>query len=131
MISYNQTYGRWDVKAKFPVGYGVTGYIGIFPTSKNWPPEVDFAEFIGRQPQNLYLTQHYGNYQNHQQSGIAFSKSGVNWANDFHKYSLEWTPGSLKYFVDDVIVYNQSISFVAEPMDIAIGIGKSIFFKSR
>jgi hypothetical protein len=39
-----QTFGRWEVTAQMPSGYGTTGYIGLFAADKTWPPEIDFAE---------------------------------------------------------------------------------------
>jgi hypothetical protein len=39
-----QTFGRWEVTAQMPKGYGTTGYIGLFAADKTWPPEIDFAE---------------------------------------------------------------------------------------
>jgi hypothetical protein len=70
-----QTYGRWEVRAKMPSGYGVVGYIGLFPVDGSWPPEIDFAEHIGKQPQSLFLTQHYGTWPNTQQDGVSITET--------------------------------------------------------
>ena len=41
-----QKYGRWEVEAKLPGGYGVIAYIGLFPNLttwggvSSWPPEI-------------------------------------------------------------------------------------------
>ena len=125
---HSQVYGRWEVSAQFPPGYGVTGYIGLFPTDKSWPPEVDFAEVIGRQSTILYLTQHYGaNWTVAKQTGGTFSTlSGINavdWTSTTHVFAIEWTPQSLVYFVDGLPVYTQPTLFKPTPMDIAIGTG--------
>ena len=125
---HSQIYGRWEVSARFPPGYGVTGYIGLFPTDKSWPPEVDFAEVIGRQSSLLYLTQHYGaNWTVHKQTGKTFSTvsgaNAVDWTQTFHVFAIEWTPQSLVYFVGGVPVYVQTTLFKPTPMDIAIGTG--------
>jgi beta-glucanase (GH16 family) len=72
-----QTYGKWEVRAKMPAGYGVVGYIGLFPVDGSWPPEVDFAEHIGKEPGNLFLSQHYGTWPNTQQDTLVITDTSV------------------------------------------------------
>lgn len=123
--SHAQTYGRWEVQAKFPTGYGVTGYMGLFPTNKQWPPEVDFAEVIGKNPTKLFLTQHYttNNSTLHKQSGSAYSTSTVDWTTSYHIYAIEWEAEFLRYYIDNTLVLNQTVQFPPLLMDIAIGTG--------
>lgn len=124
--NHGQVYGKWEVEAQFPAGFGLTGYIGLFRTNKVWPPEVDFAELIGRQPGNLYLTQHSGSSEEHQQSGSILASDSLDitaWTDSFHVYAIEWTPEELKYFVDGALVLNQTVNFDPELMDVAIGTG--------
>eukprot|EP00602_Paraphysomonas_sp_CaronLab_P008619 CAMPEP_0185034398 /NCGR_PEP_ID=MMETSP1103-20130426/24262_1 /TAXON_ID=36769 /ORGANISM="Paraphysomonas bandaiensis, Strain Caron Lab Isolate" /LENGTH=689 /DNA_ID=CAMNT_0027571043 /DNA_START=260 /DNA_END=2329 /DNA_ORIENTATION=+ len=117
-----QVYGKWEVEAKLPSGFGLTGYIGLFPTDKSWPPEVDFAELIGRDPTSLFLTQHYNEDGSHAQQGSTVD-NGVDWTNSFHLYALEWTPEKLVYYVDGVEVLAQDTRFNVTLMDVAMGIG--------
>jgi beta-glucanase (GH16 family) len=72
-----QTYGKWEVRAKMPAGHGVVGYIGLFPVNGSWPPEVDFAEYVGKDPGNLFITQHYGTWPTNQQDGIVISETSL------------------------------------------------------
>jgi beta-glucanase (GH16 family) len=120
-----QTYGRWEVRAKMPKGYGVLGYIGLFPVNGSWPPEIDFAELIGRQPQNIYVTQHYGTWPNNQQEGTIITQSGVDWTADYHTYALEWVPGQLRYYIDGLLQFTQQQKFTDAPsmMKLAMGTG--------
>jgi beta-glucanase (GH16 family) len=118
--NHAQTYGRWEVVAQFPAGFGTTGYIGLFPTNGSWPPEVDFAESIARQPTNLFLTQHYGT--TNQTNGFVY-KPGTNWTTGFHTYALEWTPTTLTYYVDGIVRQTQPVQFSPTPMKLAIGTG--------
>ncbi|HEY9825004.1 MAG TPA: family 16 glycosylhydrolase [Stenomitos sp.] len=69
------TYGRWVVRAKMPTGHGVTGYIGLFPVNGSWPPEIDIAEYIGKEKDNLFITQHYGTASNHQQDTVVLRRT--------------------------------------------------------
>lgn len=36
--------GRWEVRAKFPQGQGLSFVFLLWPKNGNWPPEVDFLE---------------------------------------------------------------------------------------
>lgn len=69
------TYGRWVVRAKMPTGHGVTGYIGLFPVNGSWPPEIDIAEYIGKEKDNLFITQHYGTASNHLQDTVVVKRT--------------------------------------------------------
>jgi beta-glucanase (GH16 family) len=70
-----QTFGKWEVRAKMPKGYGVISYIGLFPVNRSWPPEVDFAEYIGKKPDNLFIAQHYGTWPNNRQDNVAINET--------------------------------------------------------
>ncbi len=118
--NHAQTYGRWEVEAQFPAVFGTTGYIGLFPVNGTWPPEVDFAEVIARQPTNMFLTQHYGT--TNQTLGVTLSP-GTNWTTGFHTYAVEWTPTTLTYYIDGVMKQTQAVKFSPTPMKLAIGTG--------
>ncbi len=124
-IHHAQNYGKWSVRAKFPKGQGVVGYIGLFVADgSSWPPEIDFAEVIGRDPQTVYLTQHYTLNGSTLQDGLNV-QSGVDWTADYHTYTLEWVPGQLRYYIDNVLwlTQNQNFDAPAAKMKLAIGTG--------
>lgn len=204
-----QTFGKWEVRAKMPKGHGVVSYIGLFPVNRSWPPEIDFAEYIGKQPNNLFIAQHYGVWPNNRQDNVAINETTLArlssrsvqkasaqncnrqtsrrttksailpsdvssvarldfcktkyqklrkgesntdrtvrsqqlkqsarqpitarnladgasyWTNDFHTYTLEWVPGELRYYIDDVLQVTQPQKFTETPnmMKLAIGTG--------
>jgi beta-glucanase (GH16 family) len=122
----SQTYGRWEVRAKMAKGYGAVGYIGLFTVNGSWPPEVDIAELIGKEPQNIYQTQHYGTWPNNQQQGAIVALPGVDWTAAYHTYTLDWVPGQLRYYIDGVLQMTQAQQFSTESsamMKLAIGTG--------
>lgn len=131
--NHSQTYGKWEVEAQFPVGFGVMGYIGLFRTDKTWSPAVDFAEVIGRHPSHLILTQHYANesgivggMSGHAQSNSTIDAAAIGeetWGHGFHVYGIEWTETELKYFVDGALVSNETVEFSPELMDVAVVTG--------
>ncbi|MBC7880088.1 MAG: glycoside hydrolase family 16 protein [Anaerolineae bacterium] len=123
-FNHAQNYGRWEVSAKFPTQQGVTGYIGLFVADGlSWPPEIDFAEALGRDPQTVYLTQHYALNGSHQQDGIAVTQPGIDWSAGYHTYVVEWVPGQLRYYIDGILKLTQSQKFDAPPMQMKLAIG--------
>jgi hypothetical protein len=105
--------------------------IGLFTSMKTWPPEVDFAETIGRQGSTLFLTQHFaGEAGQHSMAGETVEAwVDTLWSDAYHVYALEWTPGLLVYFVDGVEVLRQPVRFnetegpgLVGFMDVSIGL---------
>lgn len=115
------TYGRIEVRAKLPMGYGT--WPAIWMLNKNidesgaywqkqgygttyWPVcgEVDILE-------------HWGKKQNHIQSAVHTASSAgddvvniggkviENVSNQFHTYSLEWTEEKMIFSVDSLVHY--------------------------
>ncbi|MFN8438759.1 MAG: family 16 glycosylhydrolase [Cytophagales bacterium] len=98
-------YGKFEVRAKFPTYNGSWPAIWFLPTEDlygSWPKsgEIDLMENVGYEPTTTHYTIHTEAY-NHT---IGTQKSGSNITNnladDFHVYTLEWYPDSLRTFMD-------------------------------
>jgi beta-glucanase (GH16 family) len=90
-------YGKVEVRAKLPVGRGLWPAIWMLPTDweyGEWPEsgEIDIMEHVGYLPDSIFASAHTGKYNHikgtHKTSGIKVN----NLYNDFHLYTLEWTP---------------------------------------
>ena len=63
--------------------------------------EIDIAEGWGSKPNNVAHTIHYGGqWPNNVYSGTTVEYPNGGAADGWHTYTLEWTPGVLKWFVD-------------------------------
>ena len=73
------TYGRVEVRAKFPGGCGTWSAIWMMPTnmSRGWPAcgEIDIMEHVGYDPGNIHATVHTARY---------------NWPMNTHSYLRNW-----------------------------------------
>lgn len=118
-----QNYGRWIVRAKFPAGYGVDGFFGLFPADGSWPPEIDFGEAIGRLPNLVVFTQHFGTSSAHSQTPYGYSRPGVTWSAGFHWFELRWVPGWIYFYVDGGLVHTQQQRFRSPAGGMKLGIG--------
>jgi beta-glucanase (GH16 family) len=119
---WEQQYGKWEVRAKFPKGWGVGGYVGLFPKDGSWPPEIDFAEVQGREYWACHFTQHYDSDNKMDHYNIWNSDVGSSF-DQWHTYALEWTPGTLKYYVDGRLFLTQPQRFTTTTMKLAMGAG--------
>jgi beta-glucanase (GH16 family) len=98
-------YGRIEMMAKIPHGKGTWPAFWMMPQQQNygsnlWPDngEIDIMEYVGYVPGVIYGTVHVNkNYGGNAVSG-SISYSGVE--NNPHVFAIEWSPDSIKWYVD-------------------------------
>lgn len=103
-------YGRIEASIRVPAGQGLWSAFWLLPTNSpygGWAAsgEIDIMEVFTRQPEpftqgaahygmvwplNVFVAQHY---------------SGIDPADGFHTYALEWEESELRWFVDGVHFY--------------------------
>ena len=96
---FAQKYGRFEVRCRFPKTRGCWAAVYLLPATDDWPPEIDVTEFIGRNPSLIYLTNHWGTQDNHQQNYARYDDPKADWSK-WHTYATEWGPGILRWYVD-------------------------------
>ena len=116
------TYGRFEMRAKLPSGQGSWPAFWMMPTDEEygtWPRsgEIDILEAVnlktvaedGTVEANVYGTLHYGReWPNNSSSGKAYAlPEGVNPADDFHTYAIEWQEGEIRWYVDGYLYATQ------------------------
>lgn len=112
-------YGKVVVSAKVPEGQGLWPAIWMMPTDEGlygqWPKcgEIDIMEVLGNQTDIAYATVHYGEPHGEQQGLLKLSDG--TFADGFHEFSVEWEPGEMRFFIDDVLVNTVNDWFTAEP----------------
>ncbi|MBT3315985.1 MAG: family 16 glycosylhydrolase [Anaerolineae bacterium] len=103
------TYGRVEARLQLPTGQGVWSafwMLGEDISSSGWPQcgEIDIMENIG-DPNTVYGTVHGPGYSGGDGVGSSYYASGTSFADEFHTYAIEWLPGEVSWFVDDLL-YN-------------------------
>ncbi len=112
LSKFSFTYGRIDIRAKLPSGEGTwpaLWTLGSNITSVGWPAcgEIDIMEHWGHNPTKVSSAIH------------TVACSGVNgcptvkvgeislpaYATEFHVYSAEWTEESIKFYIDEELLY--------------------------
>ena len=107
---FSMHFGRIDIKAKMPKGQGLWPAIWMLGNNRDlidWPGcgEIDIFELLGNEPKKMYSTVHYtqsGNEKGETQGSYELSSETFN--DNYHVFSLDWTPEAMTFFVDGVEV---------------------------
>lgn len=94
---HSQTYGYFEIRARWSGGKGVWPAFWLLPANGKWPPELDILEAHGDKPRTAYHSVHSKGVPGTTKPGII---SGT--GQDFHVYGALWTRRSIDYFIDGV-----------------------------
>lgn len=103
---FDMLYGKVEISAKLPAQVGswpALWMLGSNESTTPWPGcgEMDIMEYRGYEPNKIFGTFHYPGHSGGTADGATTMISNATTA--FHKYSLEWTPTTIKISVDDVV----------------------------
>jgi beta-glucanase (GH16 family) len=111
--SFQQTYGRFEVRAKLPqyAGPGLQETFWLWPVTQKygvWPlsGEVDFAEFYS-QHQGLvipYLHYAYRSWSVQRQQNVPTTWTARIDPTVFNTFGVDWRPGILTLYVNGVVI---------------------------
>ena len=99
-------YGKIEARIKVPRGQGMWPafwMLGNDDSEVGWPKcgEIDIMENIGKEPSLVHGTVHGPGYSGSRAISSTYEVSvGRPLADDFHIYSVEWSPNSIKFFLD-------------------------------
>jgi beta-glucanase (GH16 family) len=98
-------YGRMEMRAKIPTGGGMWPAFWMMPQDDvygGWAAsgEIDIMESANN-TDFINGTLHFGgSWPDNNHSGCSYSPGGVNFADDFHTYAVEWEPEEIRWYVD-------------------------------
>jgi len=105
---FTQTYGRIEARIKIPAGQGMWPafwMLGEDISTVGWPKcgEIDIMENIGKEPDKLHGSLHGPSTTANTSdlTSIFTLPAGQNFADDFHLYAVEWSPDTVRFYVDD------------------------------
>ena len=102
-----QAYGRWEIRAKLPNSQGMWPAIWLLPEDGSWPPEIDIIELVGKEPNRVHCSFHWGPLRD----GLLPWDLGqtstdhydtADYANTWHDFTVDWTPEGIVWYVDGV-----------------------------
>jgi len=113
--SFHLTYGYVIIRARMASGQGLWPALWLLPASTYWPPEIDIAEVIGSQPNVVHMTTHFEALTGGDDSrSRAFA--GPDFSQEFHTFAIEWEPGRIIWYADNVMQYQSYVGVPDEPM---------------
>lgn len=113
-------YGYFEIRMKVPRGHGLWPAFWLNPQDGNWPPEIDVVEVVdnGRDTtrnsfHNLYAS------RDDDQSDVETKldkwgsyRAGVDLADDFHVFAVEWTPQGVTHYLDGTKIAERRFAWV-------------------
>ncbi|MFT5194280.1 MAG: beta-glucanase (GH16 family) [Candidatus Promineifilaceae bacterium] len=110
-------YGRIESRIQVPDGEGIWPAFWSLGTDidvVSWPQtgEIDFMEFVGRLPNEIFGTIHGPGYAGGASFGNIYTFAEPV-SNDFHTFTVEWEPDLIKWYVDGILYHT------ATPADVA------------
>jgi beta-glucanase (GH16 family) len=101
-------YGKIEIRAKLPQGRGTWPAIWMLATNQTygtqyWPDngEIDIMEHVGFDPNTIHGSLHTKALNFTINTQITNKITVPTALSDFHNYTMEWYPDSIKLFVDD------------------------------
>jgi beta-glucanase (GH16 family) len=103
---FSQKYGRFEFRAKLPVGKGLWPALWMLPQEEKYggwaaSGEIDVMEAKGHEPNKVLGTLHFGGrwpVNAHVSKEYTLPRGGT--VAEFHVYALEWEPGEIRWLVD-------------------------------
>lgn len=103
---FAKKYGRFEFRAKLPLGRGVWPALWMLPQDEKyggWPAsgEIDVMEARGQTPTTVLGALHFGARwpaTAHVSHEHVLANNGT--IGEFHVYALEWEPGEIRWLVD-------------------------------
>jgi beta-glucanase (GH16 family) len=130
-------YGRFEIRAKLPKGRGTWPALWMLSSDNSygiWPAsgEIDIMEHVGFDLNKVHCSVHCSAYNHSRGNQKSSTKTITDGTTDFHLYRVDWTPYSIKGFVDDEQYFefiNENNGFSSWPfnkkfymiMNVAIG----------
>ncbi|MEE2971569.1 MAG: family 16 glycosylhydrolase [Planctomycetota bacterium] len=107
---HSQTYGKWEIRAKLPGSQGMWPALWLLPTDGSWPPEIDIIELVGKDPDVVHHSFHWGPLRDGKLPWDLGQTStdehrAEDYANTWHDFGVEWTPRGIVWTVDGKITH--------------------------
>ena len=120
---YNKLYGRFEFRAKAPLGKGLWPAIWLLPQDEKYggwaaSGEIDILEARGQEPNKVLGTLHYGStWPANTFTGKDYLLPDTGSIADFHIYTLEWEPGEIRWMVDGKLYQTQNFWWSSSDKD--------------
>jgi beta-glucanase (GH16 family) len=106
---FTTRYGRVEIRARVPWGKGLWPALWMLPQDDaygGWAAsgEIDLMEIVGEKPHEVLNSIHFGapGLDGRELITHVHPLPGGSTVSDWHTYAVEWEPGEIRFFVDDL-----------------------------
>jgi len=117
---FAQTYGRFELRCRFPRGPGLVVYVRLL-SDRHWPPEIN-ARFDGSRPTQLNFDHHWPNADASGQKKTTTAFVGPDLTAEFHDLVCVWKPGIVSWYVDNTLAATNTEQVPDEPLFLAVNL---------
>lgn len=119
---FERAYGRFEARIRLPQGKGLWPafwLLGNDCDQNPWPGcgEIDIMEYLGDEPTSIFGTVHGPGYSGGASISKEYALTGDRFDTGFHVFGIEWTPGQINYYVDDVLYQTITPETISEETD--------------
>lgn len=109
-------YGRFEARMKVPRGPGFWPAFWLLGSSGPWPlcGEIDVLELRGSLPAQAHSTLHGPQYSGGDGLTKMYPLPSGTFADDFHRFTLEWTHDGVRWLIDDVPYHAETRAAIVE-----------------
>lgn len=102
---FSQTYGRFEIRAKLPLGQGLWPALWLLPEKEEYggwasSGEIDILETKGHEPRRIQGAIHYGGRWPANAFTVCEHVFAEGSIAEFHVYAIDWDPGVIHWEVD-------------------------------
>lgn len=122
---------RIEASFKIPKGKSLWPCLWLLGGKDSIYQEVDIAEFKCSKPTEFQITNHFSNPKKvknvKQEFRTVYTKTTKNkpldLSENFHVYAAEWTTNQLRFFLDDILIYELNRHVPRFPMHLILSMG--------
>lgn len=108
-------YGYFEALMRVPAGRGTWPAFWLNPQDAKWPPEIDVVEIVSDGRIGTRQSFHYLHGKGAKGALVHESRldrhgawrPGFDFADDFHRFAVDWSADRVRHYVDDVLVIDR------------------------
>jgi beta-glucanase (GH16 family) len=110
---FSRRYGRFECRARMTAGQGLWPAFWMLPCESHYggwaaSGEIDVMEVVGKNPREVLGSIHFGGvYPARDHRTVIHPFPADDSAEHFHIYAVEWDPGVIRWFVDEICYAEQ------------------------
>jgi len=112
-------YGYYECCMKVPRGRGMWPAFWLYPADGKGPAEIDILEVVNNGNDTTRSSFHYTHTLNGRWSTITSKlnkwgryNSPFDYADDYHTFAVEWTPGVVTHYVDGQVIVSRKFEWL-------------------